>query len=894
MALDLLTLALPVPPPTAVRTSFAVSSGRPRPTCRDSGSCGHICERNCGPPGVNNCVGPGCHTPGGGGGGGGGIHFCIGPWCLPGSGSCLGSSCPGSCVGLGCSGGGGGGGEGDPEDCPSPSTVADCQVVCTTSPTPKPCSTTCFDVVGCDVTGTTTTTNKATGTPAPGFEVRIDDGWEIPNYDALDAALPALLPSLRDESSKDHENKSKSHGVTATPTSSGVDPGTTSSPTDFPTLTSNTPSTPDPYTGTECKSYTTTGQSTLCVPKAACPPAYTASGTPECPGDQYCLKTTIYTRCAKVTGRGVTGIDLRTATTTGSPAVEATPTITPEPELEPLLPVPDMKPKLQVDLDSISDLDLDSVLPSNQTSTPLNQLFARQDGCGGSANGGCDLIPFCDICATKLDVPCINIYMDAITGPLSGTDIKVVINEDGEDVCTVKKNCADWDEDCTVVGEQCGHKYTMSFKYNYVAYYSPKYGDVFPFYLERDKTDEFILCTQKVGSLEVASGCLEDTFKSENGPCNSKKREAPTFPSINGFGDGSDGLWATTPEDEYMPPFNLSLHRRALEARAFADFNSDPTCTTQQMNKLAMWIDDVLIMTQAAMDAITDLQQNTAVIYPPQIEAIATTMNNLVGIDYYLGGPVDWQLLKDDYQLIQDFALGIFPQVPQGQKPWIFCGDHFAVPNQWTDFAKDERDQYIPDTRNPGQYLRLQQVGQYYQYFLQGKQPYRVPAMGKYIFGDPGAFDPGRPTVTGQQGVAGAICSRDGNNPAAVTMHSTLGFPIIMICSPMNRNNLDGFTVYREDIMLQVALRPGNSLDRHRPGSATMLHEFMHAARAPGTTPDEGRNSQECFDKSVKAPLEARNSPECLALFAVAMYFQRFSLAAGGPHHFSNLYAQAL
>ncbi|KAI0440063.1 hypothetical protein F4803DRAFT_528881 [Xylaria telfairii] len=748
--------------------------------------------------------------------------------------------------------------------------------------------------------GTTTTTNRATGTPAPGFGVDIDDYWELPDYDAINAGWPAVSTSVRSEYNDDHDNKS--HGGTGTPTGGGHG-GTSSSPTDLPTLT-HTPTMPGPYTGTECKSYTTTRQcvgdgahsacstATLCVPTAACPPAYTASGTPSCPDDdQLCLRTTIYTRCAKVTGRGVIGIDLRTATTTGSPAVEATPEPEPKirPRSEPLLPVPDTKPELEADFNSNSDSDLDSILLSNQSSTSLNQLFARQNGCGGSANGGCDYIPFCDLCATIIKVPCVKASIDAITGPLSGTDIQVVINEDGKDVCVVELNCSIWDSDCSgLVDVKCGDKYTMSFKYNYVVYYSPKYDETFPLYLERDKTDDFIFCTQPFGLIDVPSGCLEDTFSIENGPCKSKKREAPTFPSIDGFGDGLDGLWATTPEDEHMTPLNFSLEHNILNARAFSDFGTDPTgCSAAQSNKLKLWVDDVVVMTQAAIDAIGDLQ-TASYPYNSQVDNIASTMNNLLGIDYATGTNADWKLLKDHFTAVRDFANGVFPH---GQA-WIFCGDHFAVPQQWGDWVRDANNQLIPAPPNQnGQqngHLQLYQVGAYQIYYnhVPQWQPYRIPAIGNYVFHTPGGFDPGQPGVR-----AGAICSRNNKNPVAVTMHSSLGFPIITVCSPMNKRNLDGFTVFPNDVISQVQLRNNVGLDQHRPGSATLLHEFMHAVRGQGNSPDKAGNSQSCWQASISAPSDARNSPECATLFAVAMYFQRASASSANPQQFTFLRA---
>lgn len=884
------TTSDPNPPPTAIRTTFPVSKGRPRPTCRRPGSCGDLCERNCGPPGIRH---------GGGGGGGGGIHFCIGPWCPPGWGGppgggggrppCLGTSCPGNCVGPGCGGGGGSDGnpdDGDPDDCPTPSTVSDCQVICTTSPTPKPCTTECFDVVGCDITGTTTTTNRATGTPPPGFEVDVADIWELPDYNAIDADWPALSSSIQSEYKADHS--SKSAGMTETPTQSPGDGSTTTggSGTETPTETPTEPPTsmPPPYTGKECKSYTTYRQcngegahsacttATLCVPSPACPSTFTASGTPICDDpEQLCIRTTIETRCA-ITGRAVT------ATATGPAAVEATPTTTPAPELKtrprskPLLPVPDTKAEREAKLASNSDSGLDSVLPWDRNATSLDQLVPRQNGCGGSANGGCDYIRFCAACAKIIEVPCIKAFIDAITGPLSGTEVRLTINEDDKVVCNVGLACDIWEDDCSgLVDAECGDEYTVSFKYNYVVYYSPKYDQTFPLYLERDETDVFIFCWQPFGLIDVPSGCLEDTFYLETGPCGSTKREAPTLLSIDGFGDDSFGSWATTPEDELAASLNSSLKYNVLNSRAFSDFGTDPNgCTPQQRTKLTAWVEDVVAMTQAAIVMIEHLQAATFP-YDPQVDAIGSTMNNLLGIDFATATAADYDSLKGLYTTVRDFANGVFPH----RQAWIFCGDHFTVPQQWTDWVRNQNNQLIPAPPDAAGvqngYLRLDQVGPYQRWLNGGLQPYWIPAIKNYVFYHPGGYDPGQP---GQK--AGAMCSRNNKNQVAVTMLATLQFPIITICSPMNKDGLDGFTVFPNDILAEfnIPLAKQARLDKLRTGSGTLLHEFIHAVRPVGTTPDMAGNSGGCFRESKANPSNARNSPECATLFAIAMYFQ--------------------
>lgn len=247
-----------------------------------------------------------------------------------------------------------------------------------------------------------------------------------------------------------------------------------------------------------------------------------------------------------------------------------------------------------------------------------------------------------------------------------------------------------------------------------------------------------------------------------------------------------------------MTPLNSSLKYKVLNSRAFSDFGTDLNgCTPQQRETLTAWVDDVVVLTLAAISMIEYLQAATRP-YELQADHIASTMNNLLGIDYATGTNADWQLLKDHYTAVRDFANGVFPQ----RQAWIFCGDHFAVPQQWTDWARDANDQVIPAPPNQaGEQngnLELNQVGAFQRYYrnVPQWQPYRIPAIRNYVFFPAGGFDPGQP---GQR--AGSICSRNDQNPVAVTMHSSLGFPIITVCSPMNKNGLDGFTAFSNDGM---------------------------------------------------------------------------------------------
>ncbi|KAI0544460.1 hypothetical protein F4679DRAFT_564663 [Xylaria curta] len=609
---------------------------------------------------------------------------------------------------------------------------------------------------------------------------------------------------------------------------------------------------------------------TLCVPTAPCPPAYTANGAPSCSGDQLCLGTTIYTRCAKETASA----EVSRRTITRPPRVEATPTPVPVPEPETTshdepLPISD----LAADPNQVSD--------SNQSSTSLDLLFARQNGCGGSANGGCDYIPFCALCVTVEKVPCVKARLSAVTGPLSGTDIEVSIIEDGNLVCLVKLHCSIWDTDCSGLEDaDCGDNYSLGFKWNYVNYYSPKYDQNFPLYLDREEKNNLIFCTQKFGLIEAPSGCLEDVFSIENGPCRSKKRDLPI---LDGFEDVVEGLWGATSGEDNMTALAISSEHNVLSPRAFTDFSS-ANCNNAQMMQLTAWVADVSVMTRAAVDALTDLEDATtphAVLpYPPQIGHIARTLSDLLGVNYSSPNHADLQTLRGYYWLVGNYSLGIFPH----REAWIFCGDSFTEAKQWTDITLDINDQQIINNNQP---LQLQQVAAYKPFQRRGYQPYRIPAMKKYTFSTPGRLDPGRRGTR-----VGAICSNGNQNPVAVTIHLALGFPVITICSPMNRGGFDGFTVLQHDTISQVPLQPNVGLDNHRPRSGTLLHEFMHAARGAGAAPDRAGNSQSCSRVSRMNPTDAMNSPECATLFAVAMYFQRSTASTPNPYQFSFLRAQ--
>lgn len=157
------TISISTPPPNVPTVTY--TSGKPSSTC--TANCGH---HDCGLFGCGHGCGIfGC-------GGGCGIFRCGGGGCgLFGCG-CFGrcggglSPCPlAACGGLGCASGscGDGGGGPDPQSDCTPKTVTDCLQYCAVLtknnlPTTSCTSSTCFPVIGCSTTGTTSTVTSTT------------------------------------------------------------------------------------------------------------------------------------------------------------------------------------------------------------------------------------------------------------------------------------------------------------------------------------------------------------------------------------------------------------------------------------------------------------------------------------------------------------------------------------------------------------------------------------------------------------------------------------------------------------------------------------------------------------------------------------------------------------
>ncbi|RDL41226.1 uncharacterized protein BP5553_01205 [Venustampulla echinocandica] len=275
---------------------------------------------------------------------------------------------------------------------------------------------------------------------------------------------------------------------TTTSTSSGL-PG-------LPDLPDLPPEEEPPYSGDGCASYSTTvrcngsggGQAAcltqaLCVPTQPCVPTFAASGTPVCTDSEYplCIRTVVRTRCARVIA---TPLLARDALPT------ATPTIT-SGFLAIRSPSPLSSPSLEAKPDPDSDSDSDSKVieeeeeenekrndkEKNQTlSQPCEfqspnpsgpaALFPRQEACG-SANGGCDYLLFCDLCAKQEFVPCLDSHISAYTGPFEGTDVVATVKEDGVEVCNAQIHCGIWDNDCNGIADyDCGDSYRITWRWD--------------------------------------------------------------------------------------------------------------------------------------------------------------------------------------------------------------------------------------------------------------------------------------------------------------------------------------------------------------------------------------------------------------------------------------------
>ncbi|KAK2013597.1 pectin lyase-like protein [Colletotrichum eremochloae] len=341
---------------------------------------------------------------------------------------------------------------------------------------------------------------------------------------------------------------------TGVPTTRGPITTADSEPTNFPTLT-GVPITGGtvPYSGEGCSTYTKSticngsgGRDAcvtynLCVPTKPCPPAFTVPLAPECTDSEfpYCAITSVFTRCAR---------PMPTATDNALPLqLRNAPLIEPPTQTAHLLPPsgfatlpsPSPNPKTRVQKDGEEEskqpapVSLSAQSLSLVPSPDLRHLEARQNGCGGSANGGCDYIPFCQTCAKIVQVPCLQASMDIYAGGASGIDITMTVREDGALACEGKFNCKYWSlKECNKVQRfTCGGG-SMAVKFNFIDYVSEKYGARFPIWLDVSENDhdyDLEFCWQKVLGRTLPAACYHTVYNYRDPMCDIKgmKRDLP-------------------------------------------------------------------------------------------------------------------------------------------------------------------------------------------------------------------------------------------------------------------------------------------------------------------------------------------------------------------------------
>ncbi|KAF5845875.1 hypothetical protein GGP41_008376 [Bipolaris sorokiniana] len=527
----------PPPPPPGKPSSVTAIRGPPKPTCKPGQKCGSRCKVNCG--------GGEDDDNGGGGGGGGrgrgrpclGICGCIGPLCNTPNLNCVGPVCPHGSGGAGGDGGGGGDPndpEEEEEECTT-RTVTDRWVSCDAQRTTD-CTTYSTSIVSeCSATGKTTTTTGGS-CPAPTYDPKLQDTHE---------QLPAGISHTKGTTIYSGKtittwgwnrpplggtrtsNGGNGNGGQGAPTTRQNLPGA-------PTLTTLEP----PYSGSECSSYLHTtrcngsgGKSAcvtqdLCVPTRPCYSTYSATGTPSCSGEySICLSTTVIARCAQA------GFIDAPADATAPPSLIDDASIT----VDPSVPTPELS--LRPEEDSHRQEEPADNEPGEQEvsvpNTPQNQssvatrdmslISARQNGCSGSINGGCDYIRFCasGMCAKSEKVPCLQAHIKAHMGITSGIELEAWVKEDGVEKCRATRKCPLlWDKDCSGVSTfDCGDGNLMGFRYNYVEYYSKKYNQKYPMYLELSVDAKLVFCTQKILFREIPYVCWEDEYSWKDGPC---------------------------------------------------------------------------------------------------------------------------------------------------------------------------------------------------------------------------------------------------------------------------------------------------------------------------------------------------------------------------------------
>ncbi|KAI9146948.1 oviduct-specific glycoprotein [Paramyrothecium foliicola] len=195
-----------------------------------------------------------------------------------------------------------------------------------------------------------------------------------------------------------------------------------------------------PYSGPGCASYSSTsscngsgGQAAcvtgqICVPSQPPCPAFPTMGTPWCPSDfPLCIKPTTTLRC------GLQGRAEETAAPELSSKSQVAQAAEEERGDEPV----------SLDADEIVEDDLNT---NNTGLATTEQLLgvrqAAPRGCGGSSNGGCDVINICatGFCARVETMSCVVALVSVYMHPID-SELSLKIYEDGEEVCSVDLKC---------------------------------------------------------------------------------------------------------------------------------------------------------------------------------------------------------------------------------------------------------------------------------------------------------------------------------------------------------------------------------------------------------------------------------------------------------------------
>ncbi|KAI0006687.1 hypothetical protein F4779DRAFT_595431 [Xylariaceae sp. FL0662B] len=282
-------------------------------------------------------------------------------------------------------------------------------------------------------------------------------------------------------------------------------------------------------------------------------------------------------------------------------------------------------------------------------------------------------------------------------------------------------------------------------------------------------------------------------------------------------------------------------------------------CSASETEMIDAWIDDVLdTLIPTAVDAITAYHPNTA-----------QTLKALLGVDYdpIYNVPKD----KNELQTIKrwfDEAHAFLDGDTEGtdysyKKAWILCGDNYQQIKSPFDWAYDGDGKPLP-TPNKNGYLRIYQVADYFRKLNEGRDPYWIPEVNAYRFKHPGEFEPGEP---------GSEC-----RAARAFYYTVAENAVINICRSGPGGGL--FKFGAGNTIDEVHVTEYEFLDRLRSRSVILLHETFHAIRPWDN--DYAKNSHDCYFLAKRDKSKAQASPECLALFAAAMYFQTESANSDG------------